>query len=92
MSDEGEIAKQVKMMAAGRLAIELPYVMPDNATVYVTDDGDNTMLGLYKLSEAGKLECGSVWGAKFIQVNGEGGALPRARRLQPLFSQHTYQN
>lgn len=36
-----------KHMAMGRLAIELPYVMPDSRTVYITDDGSNVMLAMF---------------------------------------------
>ena len=32
-----------KHPALGRMAFELPLVMPDNRTVYMTDDGDNVM-------------------------------------------------
>lgn len=31
-----EIASQTKHMAAGRLALELAYVMPDHKTMYIT--------------------------------------------------------
>lgn len=59
--------------SAGRLAIELPYVMPDKKTVYITDDGTNTMLGAYVAKEAGELSCGSLYAAKFIQLDAANG-------------------
>jgi hypothetical protein len=61
---------------AGRLAIELPYVMPDKKTVYITDDGDNTMLGMYVASEPGDLSCGSLYAPKFTQLDAANGACP----------------
>eukprot|EP00892_Ulva_mutabilis_P001300 jgi/Ulvmu1/11170/UM072_0006.1 len=66
-------AYNVKHMAAGRLAIEAPYVMPDGKTVYITDDGDNTMFGMFIASEAGDLSCGTPYGAKFTQIGDESG-------------------
>lgn len=60
------------------MAIELPYVMPDKKTVYITDDGDNTMLGMYVASEAGDLSCGSLYAAKFIQTDATNGKLVHA--------------
>lgn len=60
-------------MSAGRLAIELAYVMPDQKTVYITDDGTNVMLGIYKLSLAGDMSCGTTWAAQMKQTSSEGG-------------------
>lgn len=37
----------VKHMAMGRTSIELPYVMPDNKTVYITDDGQNRVFTMF---------------------------------------------
>lgn len=69
-------AYNVKHMAAGRLAIEAPYVMPDGRTVYITDDGDNVMFGMFIASVAGDLSCGSTYGAKFTQTDAAGGMSP----------------
>jgi uncharacterized protein len=60
-------------MTMGRMAIELPYVMPDKRTVYITDDGDNTMLGMFHAAEAGDLSCGKLYAAKMKQTSAEGG-------------------
>lgn len=79
VSDEGEINYQTKHMAAGRYAIELSYVMPDNKTMYTTDDGDNVMFAKYIMSEAGTVECGTIYGAKFTQLSAEDGARSLAR-------------
>lgn len=79
MDKNGDFVSGVKHMAAGRLAIELPYVMPDQRTVYITDDGTNVLLGVYKLSTPGDLTCGAVWAAKVVQTDTSGGAPMRAR-------------
>lgn len=42
----------IKHFAMGRTANELSYVMPDNKTVYITDDGTNTMLVMYVAQDA----------------------------------------
>jgi hypothetical protein len=83
VSEDGEITKQVKHMAMGRLAIELPYVMPDQKTVYITDDGTNVMLGMYKMTKKGDLSCGSLYGAKFNQTSSVGGV--HRSHLAPRF-------
>ena len=74
VSDEGDISLQTKHFAAGRYAIELSYVMPDNKTMYTTDDGDNVMFSKFILSEPGNIECGTIYGAKFTQLSAENGA------------------
>ena len=45
----------VKHMSMGRLAIELPYVMPDQKTAFITDDGTNVLFAMYKADNAGRL-------------------------------------
>ena len=42
--------KAEKLYALGRQSWELPYVMPDNRTIYGTDDGDNTMFTRFVVS------------------------------------------
>ena len=48
-----------KNYALGRMAWELPYVMPDNLTVYGGDDGDNTMMIMFKVIKP-DLACHSI--------------------------------
>eukprot|EP00958_Prasinococcus_capsulatus_P007678 scaffold706_cov418-Prasinococcus_capsulatus_cf.AAC.46 len=43
----------VKHMSMGRLAIELPYVMPDQKTAFITDDGTNVLFAMYKADTPG---------------------------------------
>jgi hypothetical protein len=75
VNEAGRLASNVKHMAAGRLALELPYVMPDLRTTYLTDDGDHVMFGMFKASTPGDLSCGTNYGAKFTQTSSENGAL-----------------
>jgi len=59
----------VKHMSMGRLAIELPYVMPDQKTAFITDDGTNVLFAMYKADTPGDLTQGTLYGAKFIQLS-----------------------
>ncbi|KAK9812078.1 hypothetical protein WJX73_003548 [Symbiochloris irregularis] len=63
----------VKHYSMGRQSYELPYVMPDNVTVYSTDDGENTMLTMFKASTPSDLSCGTLYGAAFTQLSSEDG-------------------
>jgi len=65
----------VKHFAMGRTAIELPYVMPDQKTVYITDDGLNRVLTMFVAEKAGDLSCGRVYAAKAEQVDSDGAGL-----------------
>lgn len=53
--------------------MELVYVMPDNKTVYITDDG--TQVGFYKFvaKTAGDLSAGTIYGAKMTQTSADNG-------------------
>lgn len=59
-----------KLYATARLAIELPYVMPDKKTVYITDDGTNTLLAMFVADRAGDLSAGTLYAAKWNQLAG----------------------
>ncbi|MCU0726038.1 MAG: DUF839 domain-containing protein [Planctomycetes bacterium] len=62
-----------KHYCMGRLAVELAYVMPDEKTAYITDDG--TMVGLFKFvaDQAGDLSSGSLFAAKLTQTSATNG-------------------
>lgn len=64
------VAKHYSM---GRTANELSYVMPDNKTVYISDDG--TMVGLYKYvaDTAQNLSAGTLYAARLTQTAAENG-------------------
>lgn len=62
-----------KHYAAGRIAVELGYVMPDEKTVYISDDGTNVGLFMFKADNAGDLSSGTLYGAKWVQTSAENG-------------------
>lgn len=64
-----EVAKHYSM---GRFAHELSYVMPDNKTVYESDDGTNVGLYLYVADVAGDLTGGTLYAAKWNQTGETG--------------------
>jgi len=57
----------VKLFTLGRFAHENPVIMPDQKTVYLTDDGSRK--GFYKFvaDEAGDLTAGTLYAAKIMQ-------------------------
>jgi secreted PhoX family phosphatase len=57
-----------KHFAMGRSANELSIVMPDQKTVYITDDGTNTMLLMFVADEAGNLDAGTLYAGKWHQM------------------------
>ncbi|WP_026381246.1 PhoX family protein [Afifella pfennigii] len=61
-----------KHYAMGRVAVELAKVMPDEKTVYISDDGTNVGLFMFVADEAGKLDAGTLYAAKWNQTSGEG--------------------
>ena len=63
-----------KLYAHGRLAYELGYVMPDEKTVYGTDDGANVMNSMFVASVAKDITEGVGYCAKYTQTSPDGGA------------------
>ena len=61
------IATVEKRYAMGRSANELSYVMPDQKTAYITDDGTNTALYMFVADTAGDLSAGTLYIAKWVQ-------------------------
>ena len=57
-----------KHYAMGRSANEMSYVMPDNRTVYITDDGTNTLILMFIADAAGNLDAGTLYAAKWNQI------------------------
>lgn len=70
--DETGAATPVKHYAMGRMALELAYVMPDEKTVYISDDGTNVSLFMFVADEAGDLDAGTLYAVKWNQTSGEG--------------------
>ncbi|GMH45908.1 hypothetical protein BSKO_13871 [Bryopsis sp. KO-2023] len=65
----------VKHYSMGRTSIELPYVMPDKKTVYITDDGLNRVLTMFVAEKEEDLTCGRLYAAKATQKDGDGGGI-----------------
>ncbi|MEW6514303.1 MAG: alkaline phosphatase PhoX [Pseudomonadota bacterium] len=70
--DSFEDAAVVKHYAMGRIAFELAYVMPDERTAYMSDDGGNVGLFRFVADEKGDLSAGTLWAAQWNQKSGEG--------------------
>jgi secreted PhoX family phosphatase len=61
-----------KQYALGRQSFELSYVMPDQKTVYSTDDGTNVILTMFIADTAADLSAGTLYAARFHQTSNVG--------------------
>lgn len=61
-----------KHYAAGRRALELAYVMPDQKTVYLSDDGSNDGFYMFVAKTAGDLSEGTLYAARWFQTSASG--------------------
>lgn len=71
--DKNGTATMAKHYAMGRLAFELAKVMPDQKTVFMTDDGTNVGLYMFVADKAGDLSAGTTYAAKWTQTNATAG-------------------
>jgi len=62
-----------KHYAMGRIALELAYVMPDQKTVYMSDDGTNVGFFMFIADTAGDLTAGTLYAAKWTQTSADNG-------------------
>lgn len=69
----------VKHYSMGRLANELGDVMPDKRTVYMGDDGRDTVMFMYVADKAGHLTAGTLYAAIWMQVSGANGGQANLR-------------
>ena len=65
-------AVYTKHYSMGRVAHELAYVMPDEKTVYLTDDGTNGGLYMFVADTAADLSAGTLYAAKWTQTSDVG--------------------
>ncbi|WP_024954182.1 PhoX family protein [Sulfurospirillum arcachonense] len=72
LNEKGDV-KVTKHYAMGRFSHELAYVMPDNKTVFLTDDGTNVALFMFIADEEEKLDAGVLYAAKWIQQSSKNG-------------------
>lgn len=70
--NEDATTELTKHYAMARLAFELSYVMPDQKTVYMTDDGTNVGLYMFVADTAGDLSSGTTYAAKWNQTSAQG--------------------
>jgi len=68
----GGVPTYYKHYAMGRFSHELSYVMPDQKTVYMSDDGTNVGLFMFVADVAGDLSAGTLYAAKWNQVSDAG--------------------
>ncbi|WKE66550.1 DUF839 domain-containing protein [Gallaecimonas kandeliae] len=68
-------ANYTKHYAMGRMSHELSYVMPDERTVYLSDDGANVGFFMFVADKAGDLSAGTLYGAKWHQRSAENGGV-----------------
>ncbi|MDY6829414.1 MAG: DUF839 domain-containing protein [Pseudomonadota bacterium] len=64
------IPRPIKRYALGRFSHENAVVMPDERTVYLSDDGANTVLFKFVADRPGDLSSGTLHAAKIRQGNG----------------------
>lgn len=70
--DDAGATTVTKHYAAGRRALELAYVMPDQKTVYMTDDGFNDALYMFVAKTAADLSEGRLYAARWFQTSADG--------------------
>lgn len=62
-----DAVQSARHYAMGRLSVELALVMPDQRTVYLTDDGDYGGFYMFIADETGRLESGRLYAARWLQ-------------------------
>jgi secreted PhoX family phosphatase len=67
-----------KHYAMGRFAHELAYVMPDERTVYLSDDGQNVGLFMFVADAPQDLSAGTLYAARWNQTSPDGAGLGTA--------------
>jgi hypothetical protein len=58
-----------KWYTLGRQALEMAEVMPDDKTVYISDDGTNCLFTAFVMDTPGDLSSGTLYIAKFNQTD-----------------------
>lgn len=72
-----EDVKVSKHYSMGRFSHELAYVMPDERTVYLSDDGSNIGFYMYYADTKANLQAGTLYAAKWIQKSAKNGGRAR---------------
>lgn len=71
LNENGDVEVK-KHYAMGRFAHELAYVMPDEKTVFLSDDGTNVSIFMFIADTPKDLSSGTLYAAKWNQVSGLG--------------------
>jgi len=61
-----------KRYAMGRFSVEMGQVMPDEKTVYLTDDGYDVLRLMFVADRPRDLSSGTIYAAKWVQTSGKG--------------------
>lgn len=87
----------VKHYAMGRVSVEMALVMPDQRTVYISDDGTNVGLYLFHADKKADLSAGHLYALRWQQTGSEQGGQALAQwvplghasdsDIQPLLEQ-----
>ena len=64
----------IKHFAMGRLSTEIAYVLPDERTVFLSEDNTNSPLVMFVADKARDLSAGTLYAAKWTQRGGGGGS------------------
>lgn len=72
LNEKGDL-KVMKHYSMGRFAHELAYVMPDEKTVYLSDDGTNGVFYKFIADKEKDLSAGTLYAAKWNQISGANG-------------------
>ena len=67
--DESGATTVTKWYTMGRQALEMAEIMPDEKTVFISDDGTNTMLTAFVMDTPKDLSSGTLYIAKFNQTD-----------------------
>ena len=71
--DDFNTATVTKHYAMGRVAHELAYVMPNQKTAYISDDGTNVGLFRFEADTAADLSAGELFVARWVQTSKQNG-------------------
>jgi hypothetical protein len=67
--DDSGATTVTKWYTMGRQALEMAEILPDDKTVYISDDGTNTMMTAFVMDTPGDLSSGTLYIAKFNQTD-----------------------
>ena len=71
-----------KRYAMGRISLEMGQVMPDEKTVYLTDDGYDVVRLMFVADRPRDLSSGTLYAARWNQVSGENGGEANLRWIR----------